>query len=78
MQPTLSLTEAVAGEVRAAMARKRRSANWLATELGVSDMYVSRRLSGHIPFDVADLERIAVLLDVSVGSLIAHPVSSAA
>lgn len=61
-----TLAETVAAEVRAEMGRQRIPATALAQELGVSDMYLSRRLGGDkpIPFDLAELERIAAALGV--------------
>lgn len=66
MQPIVPLAELAAREIRAEMGRQRRSANALAAELGVSDMYLSRRLSGQVPFDLTDVERIAEALGVPV------------
>lgn len=54
----------VAAEVRAQMARAHLSQNALATNLGVSQPYVSRRIAGQVPFDVADLVKIADMLGV--------------
>ena len=61
-----SLQELIAEEVRAQLGRARMSARQLAGQLGMSPMYVSRRLSGQIPFTVADLEEIARILRVPV------------
>jgi transcriptional regulator with XRE-family HTH domain len=54
----------VAAEVRAEMARQRMSQAGLAKLLGVAQQTVSRRLVGEVPFDVAELARIADLLGV--------------
>jgi transcriptional regulator with XRE-family HTH domain len=70
MEVTLPLAETAVREIRAEMARQRRSANALAADLGVSDMYLSRRLSGRVPFDLADLERVATALRVPVDQLL--------
>ncbi len=40
----------------------------LARALGVSDMYVSRRLSDGTSLEVADLERMAAVLEVPVAA----------
>jgi transcriptional regulator with XRE-family HTH domain len=56
----------VAGEVRAWLARRQRSGRSAALELGWTEPYLSRRLTGAVPFDVADLARLAELLDVPV------------
>jgi transcriptional regulator with XRE-family HTH domain len=52
----------VAGEVRATLARKRLSAVKLAGQLGWSQTYMARRMSGVQPFDVDDLEAVAAAL----------------
>jgi len=63
---TWSVTQAVAGEVRAHIARKRRSGRSVALELGWTQPYMSRRLNGIVPFDVEDLAAIADVLGVPV------------
>jgi len=79
MQTTLPLAEVAAREVRAEMGRQRRSANALAIALSVSDMYLSRRLNGQVPFDLADLERVAAELGVPVTQfLVVETTASAA
>lgn len=60
----------VAEEVRVALARKRMSAAKLGRALGVSQTYVWRRLNGETAFDLDDLERIAAILGVEIGSLL--------
>lgn len=59
-----SLPQYVAAEVRAQLARKRISGTALAEKMNVSGAYISRRLTGEVPFDVADLEQIGQILDV--------------
>lgn len=70
MERARSLTERVAEEVRAMMGRRRISGARLARELGVSDAWVSYRLSGKQPIDLNDLENIARALGVPVISLL--------
>jgi len=65
-----TLADTVAGEIRATMARQRVSAAVIAKALGKSPMYVSRRLSGDVPFDLADLERVVSVLGVQVADLL--------
>lgn len=62
--------EAVAEEIRAALARRRMSASALARKLGKSQTYVWRRLSGETAFDTDDLEAIAAALSVTVVDLL--------
>lgn len=63
---TRSLNDTVTAEVRAELGRQRMSGAELAKRLGVSGVWVSRRLSGHSPLTTDDLEAIAVILDKSV------------
>lgn len=56
----------VAAEVRAEMARQHKSQTTLALDLGVSQAFLSRRLSGGVPFDIDELDRIARVLEVPV------------
>jgi transcriptional regulator with XRE-family HTH domain len=69
----MSLSESAAAEVRAEMARQRRSGKQLATQLGWSQMYLSRRLSGRAPFNLDDLAAIAAALGVPVSSFFPGP-----
>jgi transcriptional regulator with XRE-family HTH domain len=54
----------VAGEVRAWLARRKRSARSVALELGWTEPYLSRRLTGGVPFNVIDLAAIAGVLEI--------------
>lgn len=65
-----ALRVAVAEEVRVAMARKRINGARLASVIGRSQAYLSRRLTGETAFDVDDLERIADALGVPVVDLL--------
>ncbi|WP_354026489.1 hypothetical protein [Curtobacterium oceanosedimentum] len=63
---------AVADEVRGMLA-KRRIATYKLPELlqdGTSRGYWQRRVSGDIPFDVADLSAVAGVLGVSINELV--------
>lgn len=64
------MREKVAEEVRALLARHRLSASELARRLGMTQRYISRRLTGETAFDVDDLERIAGILNVEVSDLL--------
>ena len=57
---------AVAAEVRSWMGRRNRSGRNVAQELGWTEIYLSRRLTGKVPFDVDDLDALAGLLGVPV------------
>lgn len=56
----------VAGEVRAELARQRKTAADLATALGMTPHTAGRRLAGEVPFDVVELVQVALWLGVSV------------
>jgi transcriptional regulator with XRE-family HTH domain len=55
-----------AAEVRAEMARQRKTGVGLAEALGLSQQTVSRRLTGQITFSLDELDRVAVWLGVDV------------
>ena len=63
---TQSLSQYVAGEVRAETARQRVSQRALAEVLGLSQGQVSARMGGDVEFRLSELERIAVLLKVPI------------
>lgn len=65
-----TLSQHVAAEVRAAMARRRVSQSGLAAELGIAQSGLSRRLNGQVPFDIDELEKLSTFLEVPVGTLI--------
>lgn len=70
---TATLSELVAEEIRALMARRRASGRDLAGKLGVSPSWISYRLSGKQPIDVNDLMLIARALGVEVHELLPPP-----
>jgi transcriptional regulator with XRE-family HTH domain len=73
MSDTYTLSERVAEEIRAMLGRRRMSGRQLATKLGVSQTWMSTRLTGTTPIDLNDLERIAAILDVEVAELLPIP-----
>lgn len=68
--PTDTTIERVAANVRAELARKGITQSDLAAKLNKSQPFISRRLSGRVAFDVADLASIATVLDVSITALV--------
>lgn len=64
------LTDRVAEEIRALMARQRMSGRELARRLNVSASWVNYRLTGSQPIDVNDLELIAEALGVDAAELL--------
>lgn len=67
------LFQGVAGEVRAWMARRQFTGRSVAQQLGWSEIALSRRLTGKVAFDVAELMKIASLLDVHVSAFFEAP-----
>lgn len=76
MSGSQTLADTVAREVRAEMGRQRVAGSALAKHLGVSDMYISRRLNGDVPFDLADLEKVADALSVPVTAFLPTEVAA--
>lgn len=64
------INEAVAGEVRAWMGRRRVTQTQLAAGLHLSQAAVSRRLHGEISFNVEELAVVAEMLGVTVIDLL--------
>lgn len=64
------LSDYVAGEIRATLARGRTTGRELAEKLGVSRSWVSYRLTGTTEITLNDLEKIAGALGVGVSSLL--------
>jgi len=72
-----TLSQMIAEEIRALMARRRMSGRQLAGQLGVSPSWVSYRLTGAQPIDVNDLSGIAKALGVGVHDLLPPPEKAA-
>lgn len=72
-----TLSQMVAEEIRALMARRRMSGRQLAGKLGVSPSWVSYRLTGAQPIDVNDLAQIAGALGVGIHELLPSPEEAA-
>lgn len=52
------------------MARNRITQAQAAEHLGLTQPAISRRMTGAVPFDVAELDKLADLLGVTVASLV--------
>lgn len=65
-----NLSQRVAGNVRAELARLRITQAAAAAYLGISQTAFSRRLLGNIAFDLEEISQLSKFLDVSVGALI--------
>lgn len=59
------------------MARRAYTQSVLAEKLGRSQQFVSRRISGRVPFTIEDLHDIAAVLGVSVLDLLGEEKASA-
>lgn len=67
-----STRERVAAEVRAEMARQRRTQTELAEHLDMSQQAVSRRMTGELAWDVDEITDIADWLGVPLAALMAE------
>jgi transcriptional regulator with XRE-family HTH domain len=56
----------IANEVRSAAARSQKSQTQLAEALGTTQVAISRRMRGAVPFTGAELDALAVYLDVPI------------
>jgi transcriptional regulator with XRE-family HTH domain len=66
MARDMKATEAVAGEIRAELARQRLTQAWLADEIGVDRSVMSRKLGGRSSLTVEDAVRAAEVLDIPI------------
>lgn len=60
----------VAGEVRAELARQRKTAADLSRALGVTPHTAGKRISGEVAFDVVELAEVAKWLGVPIEKLL--------
>ena len=67
------LAASVAAEIRAEMARQQVSQQHIADALGVSRQAVSRRITGEVPWDIAEMSKVAAALGVPVHSYMPAP-----
>jgi transcriptional regulator with XRE-family HTH domain len=61
-----SAVEQVTEQVTAELEHQHVSGSELARRMDVSQAFVSRRLSAKVPFNLAELDRVAEVLDVPV------------
>ena len=69
-----TLDEKVGAEVRAWLGRKGLTQRWLADQLNIDPMGVSRRLRGLKPFGVAELCHVAAALDITLAQLLGEEI----
>lgn len=72
-QQRKNLTLRVAAEVRAEVGRQQLTHRGLAELLGLSQPQVTKRLNGVLPFDTAELDRVADVLGVPVDQFLVAP-----
>lgn len=69
-QAETRLSDLVAEEIRALLARRRISGREFARQMGKSPSWVNFRLTGHTPIDLNDLDEIAKALGVPIQALL--------
>lgn len=67
------LAERVAGEIRATLSRQQLQQQDVAEQLGWTQPYLSRRLTGRVPFGLNDLGLLAAVLGVAPADLLPTP-----
>jgi len=67
-----AVQQMVADEVRAEMARQRKTAAELALAIGVTQHTVGRRLNGSTPFNVFELARVAECFGLTADVLVSR------
>ena len=66
----------VAGQVRAELARRNKTAADMAKELGCNQHTAGRRLNGSVPFTAAELVQIAAWLGIDTADLFPRKAAS--
>lgn len=67
----MTIGNSISSEILALMGRHRTSQTDLAAALGWTQPYLSRRINGHTPWSIDDLEAIAQHFDRSLATIIA-------
>lgn len=71
-----SLSQRVADNVRAELARAKISQAKLASEINFTQQAISRRLSGHVSFTIDELDSIAAVLGISLITLLGDEIAA--
>jgi transcriptional regulator with XRE-family HTH domain len=66
----VTYSDSVAAELRAEIARQRRTQGELALALGWTQQYLSRRLTGKTPLSVDDVEGLARVLGIPLSEFV--------
>lgn len=75
--PALEYAAAIASEIRAEMARQKKTQVQLAEALGITPITASRRLNGTTSFDAVEIFQVAQWLGVQANVFYPHtPVSA--
>ncbi len=69
-------TPQIAANIRAELGRQNKTRAALAREMGVTEMWLSRRVNAQTPFTVDDLATIAAALDVPMADLLPEAASA--
>jgi len=69
-------TPQIAANIRAELGRQNKTRAALAREMGVTEMWLSRRVNAQTPFTVDDLATIAAALDVPMADLLPSEASA--
>jgi DNA-binding phage protein len=69
-------SSAFSAEVRAQLARQRKSARALAEEIGISHATLYRRLNDESPWPFDDVMAVCLYLEVSLRSMVGSEVSA--
>ncbi|HEY1622139.1 MAG TPA: helix-turn-helix domain-containing protein [Streptosporangiaceae bacterium] len=64
----MGTNDEVAAELRAELARRRIPNRRIAGQLGWSETYLSRRLTGSVPFSIDDLASVASAIGIPVAA----------
>lgn len=75
MARTTTAAEAVAGEIRAELARRQLTIAWLADELGMSRSTLSRKVNCARALTIDDAAACAKVLEIGLDRLFSHATS---
>lgn len=76
--PMQDTNSAIVRSVRLHLAAKRRTQVWLAEQLGVSQFWIGRRMTGSTIFNVEEVDRIATAFGTTFEQLLADAEAVAA
>ena len=68
--PEDAFAVSIADEIRAELARQRKTAADLAIVLGITQHTMGRRLNGQTPFNMIEMSRVAAFLGTSIQTIL--------